>query len=196
MTNSPGVYLITCTVTNKRYVGCSKDIRKRWAWHRYHLKMNKHHNQHLQRAYNKYGPDAFVYTILELTEKVSCFERETYYIESLKPEYNMLKNDYTSADGWLHNEADEAYVEEKIAIDPMVLFFRRDWLTEDELIALIDNGRQEQKGLNREERALRAISWEVQHGYVSQKKLIRLCKEVGWTYQDYCDKLALLPNSL
>lgn len=59
-----GIYQIRNLVTGKVYVGSSKNIRLRWYVHAHELKKNKHHSVLLQRAYNKYGKDAFVYEIL------------------------------------------------------------------------------------------------------------------------------------
>lgn len=58
------VYGIRNTVVNKWYVGSSIDTNRRFKEHNWGLKNNKHHSAKLQRAYNKYGKDAFEYHIL------------------------------------------------------------------------------------------------------------------------------------
>lgn len=40
---------------------------------------------HLQRAYDKYGADAFMYEILELTSCEELLNRENYWLNKLKP---------------------------------------------------------------------------------------------------------------
>lgn len=60
-----GIYLILNTVNNKVYIGSAVDIKKRWRDHKWHLKENKHHNSHLQLAWNKYGENRFQFSILE-----------------------------------------------------------------------------------------------------------------------------------
>jgi len=60
-----GVYAITHAETGRRYVGSSVHIRARWAHHKSTLRKNKHHNPHLQGAWNKYGEDAFFFDVLE-----------------------------------------------------------------------------------------------------------------------------------
>lgn len=52
-------------MTDHRYIGLSADIAGRWTRHRYELKANRHVNDYLQNAYNKYGAAAFEYSVLE-----------------------------------------------------------------------------------------------------------------------------------
>lgn len=63
-----GIYEIRNIKTNKVYVGQSKDITTRWRDHIARLKNQKHDNQYLQNAWNKYGAEAFSFTILETCE--------------------------------------------------------------------------------------------------------------------------------
>lgn len=60
-----GIYGIHNTITDTWYVGQASDVQKRWGEHRSTLKHNNHHNQYLQRSYNKYGESAFEYVILQ-----------------------------------------------------------------------------------------------------------------------------------
>lgn len=64
--NVPGIYTITCTENGRVYVGQAQNIRIRWQSHRWHLADGSHRNRHLQNAWKKYGPDAFVFEIAEL----------------------------------------------------------------------------------------------------------------------------------
>lgn len=77
-----GVYLITCTVNNKKYIGCSKDVRTRMQDHRNMLTRNNHINVKLQRAWNKYGAESFVFDIL--LETLNPFEEERRLIAEYK----------------------------------------------------------------------------------------------------------------
>ena len=54
-----GIYKIVNTVTQQCYVGQSVRVKKRLHEHFRLLRLDKHPNQHLQRAYNKYGAKAF-----------------------------------------------------------------------------------------------------------------------------------------
>ena len=78
-----GVYCIKNNVDGKKYVGSSEDIYNRWAAHKRALNGNYHYNEHLQRAYNKHGANAFSFSILERCDKSIKFEREQYYIDNL-----------------------------------------------------------------------------------------------------------------
>lgn len=87
-----GIYTITNTYNDKKYVGSAKYFNNRWEIHRRELKTNKHGNHFLQKIYNKYGLENLKFEIIEFVEDVSkLLEREQYYIDTLKPEYNILK---------------------------------------------------------------------------------------------------------
>lgn len=78
-----GVYCITHLESGKRYVGsAAKTIRGRWRNHLSLLNRQKHHSIHLQRAWDKFGADAFEWLILENCEPEQCLIREQFYIES------------------------------------------------------------------------------------------------------------------
>lgn len=79
-----GVYTIVNTVNDKLYVGSTtRSFRKRWWDHKSLLRNNKHHNIHLQRAWNKYGESAFKFQILDICDKADCLEMEQYWMNIL-----------------------------------------------------------------------------------------------------------------
>jgi group I intron endonuclease len=86
-----GIYRINNTISNKSYIGSSKDIANRWKQHTYYLRKGKHPNPHLQYAWDKYGEDAFSLEILEecAVERIILISREQHYIDTLLPEYNV-----------------------------------------------------------------------------------------------------------
>lgn len=87
-----GIYLIKNKINNKLYVGSTTvSFNKRWSYHRYDLRKNIHANKHLQKSWNKYGEINFEFILLEECSKEICTEREQYYINTLLPEYNILK---------------------------------------------------------------------------------------------------------
>jgi group I intron endonuclease len=63
-----GIYSITCLQTGKVYVGQAMDIESRWNAHYQTLIAGTHENNYLQRAWIKYGPDAFAFEIIEIVE--------------------------------------------------------------------------------------------------------------------------------
>jgi len=67
-TKDSGVYLIKNIVDNKVYVGSAKRLIERLSLHKHLLRNNKHHSIHLQRAWNKYGENIFIFGVLEIIE--------------------------------------------------------------------------------------------------------------------------------
>ena len=62
------IYCIEQKSTSKVYVGLTADYIRRKNEHLFELKHNKHHNQHLQNAWNKYGESDFTFSILKEIE--------------------------------------------------------------------------------------------------------------------------------
>ena len=71
-----GVYEILHDRTQRRYVGSSAEIERRWAWHRTMLRAGKHHCAFLQNVWNKYRPEEFAFKVLEECSTESLAERE------------------------------------------------------------------------------------------------------------------------
>lgn len=90
-----GIYSITNKINNKKYIGYSIDIKRRWATHKRDLKNNKHENDHLQKAYNKYGENAFKYQIIEECTQEELKNKEKYWITF----YNSKNNGYNMSEG-------------------------------------------------------------------------------------------------
>jgi len=85
-----GVYVIRNTRNQKQYIGSSANIKKRWGAHLSDLRCGQHSNQHLQRAFDKYGESAFIFSVLEDVEECAqLIPREQYYLDTLSPEYNI-----------------------------------------------------------------------------------------------------------
>jgi group I intron endonuclease len=86
-----GVYVIQNVITSDCYVGSSVDIARRKLKHFHQLRSNKHGNQHLQSAYNKYGHDSFLFAVHEeVAEREDLVAREQYWINQLLPRYNKM----------------------------------------------------------------------------------------------------------
>lgn len=92
---SSGVYRIVNIVNGHCYIGQSKDLHARAVDHFCLLDHGKHYNPYLQNAYNKYGRGSFVFDVLETPVKWGHLDdREQYFIELLKPTYNIIRNVY------------------------------------------------------------------------------------------------------
>lgn len=78
-----GVYLIKNLANCSVYIGSSVDIYGRWRQHIWDLYNDRHHNLHLQNAWNKYGQDNFDFLIIEnvVGDRDYIFEREQYWID-------------------------------------------------------------------------------------------------------------------
>ena len=83
-----GIYIIRNIVNNKCYIGQTNNLKARWIKHKNFLKNNKHHNRHLQAAWNKYGAEEFVFEILEECPIEELDEKETYYIHKYETHIN------------------------------------------------------------------------------------------------------------
>lgn len=80
-----GIYKITNTVNAKCYIGSSYHcLYKRLNSHLKALSNNKHANNYLQHAWNKYGEKKFAFEILEFCDEKSnqeVLQLEEHYIE-------------------------------------------------------------------------------------------------------------------
>lgn len=78
-----GIYKITNLLNNKCYVGQSRNIYRRWQSHKY-----ANDSYPLHAAMKKYGTENFSFEILEECRMDELNEKESYYIQKLRPEYN------------------------------------------------------------------------------------------------------------
>ena len=89
--NKGGVYQIRNEVTNQLYVGSAQNLRIRWQLHRSDLNRKKHHSILLQKAWDEYGEEHFIFEVLEYCDQPNLFERENHYLQALEPEYNIAR---------------------------------------------------------------------------------------------------------
>jgi group I intron endonuclease len=93
-----GIYQIKNVLNGRVYIGSSinearQGVAGRLRDHRNNLIKDQHCNIHLQRAWNKYGEDAFVFGIIEEVEhpintgdelwKLIILSREQYYLDTV-----------------------------------------------------------------------------------------------------------------
>lgn len=78
-----GVYTITNTIDGKMYVGCATIVEDRWRRHKGQLRRQKHHSIYLQRAWDKYGEEAFEFEVLVECDIDYMFSEENYWCNLL-----------------------------------------------------------------------------------------------------------------
>lgn len=98
------IYAIRNRVNGHAYIGSTKGYKARWHTHRSTLRRKTHHSFVLQRAWNKYGEDAFEFKIL----LVCPLELRIFYETRLMAleTYNVLRTPKESGirGGWTHSE--------------------------------------------------------------------------------------------
>lgn len=78
-----GIYQITCVKNGKRYIGQSKDIKRRFSQHK------RNPPARMIEDFDQYGVVAFDFEILEECAPEKLDKRETFYMNELQPEYNI-----------------------------------------------------------------------------------------------------------
>ena len=90
-----GICKITNTITGDFYIGSSKNIKRRWAEHKYPSRWNDNPNNPMYQDMQKYGLDKFDFQVIAEVEAGKLKEMEQQFIETLKPTYNNI-----NAKGW------------------------------------------------------------------------------------------------
>lgn len=85
-----GVYRWVNKVNGKTYIGSSINIRVR-MYKYYDLRYLAESNRPIERALLSYGFSKFSLEILEYCHKDDVLSKEQYYMDLLKPEYNIVK---------------------------------------------------------------------------------------------------------
>lgn len=75
-----GIYSITNIINNKKYIGSSTNIKKRWKEHIYYLNNGLGINKHIQHSWNKYGGNNFKFQVEEYCPQSLLILKEKYYI--------------------------------------------------------------------------------------------------------------------
>lgn len=121
MADTCGIYKIENNINGHIYVGQSRHIHRRFIEHRSSLNNGTAPNQHLQRAWNKYGEDAFDFSVLEVCEECDLNEKEVFWIELLHSKldgYNMT----------LGGGGCSGFKMPKYAVEKMVIFSFIGWI--------------------------------------------------------------------
>ena len=86
-----GIYLWVNLNDRKAYVGSSVNLGVRLRkYYSYYYLTEGSKGVYISRALLKYGYSGFKLEILEYCDPEKCLEREQYYLDNLKPKYNVL----------------------------------------------------------------------------------------------------------
>ena len=106
VTHKCGIYKILNIITRDYYLGGSYNINGRWNNHRQLLRKNLHgKNTHFQNAWNKYGEQAFEFSVILLCDREHKLYFEDGFLKLFKPAYNIATNATASFQG-LHHTAE------------------------------------------------------------------------------------------
>lgn len=99
-----GIYWWVNVIDNKNYIGSSINLSRRFKEYYNYSHISKvRRNFPIHSALLEYGYSSFKLEILEYCEPNVLIEREQYYLDNLKPEYNVLKK-AGSMLGFRHSE--------------------------------------------------------------------------------------------
>lgn len=85
-----GVYFIYNCKNGKKYFGQSINVEKRLTEHIRELRRNKHVNPHLQKSFNKYKEDSFLFSLLQECSINKLDKLEKFYIKK----FNTIDKNY------------------------------------------------------------------------------------------------------
>jgi group I intron endonuclease len=93
-----GIYQIINLRNNKCYIGLSRNINYRWRQHTFRVQEDIYPKNRIRAAFKKYGLnqtvskpgiyDNFEFKILEKCTDDLLFDREKFWIDKIKPDYN------------------------------------------------------------------------------------------------------------
>lgn len=90
------IYIIKNTKNQKVYIGRCVNGESRLKWHKDALRSGRHTNEHLQRAWNKYGESSFEFSVLETMPPATTND----VLNLREQEYILKYRSYDSAYGY------------------------------------------------------------------------------------------------
>ena len=76
-----GVYAIRYDGSDRVYIGSSKNVQRRWHYHKFQLRAGSHHSFILQRAWDAHGEASFRFSMLEECAVADLIAREQAWID-------------------------------------------------------------------------------------------------------------------
>jgi group I intron endonuclease len=115
-----GIYRIRNLINGKVYVGSSQNIEQRWRQHRRALQKHRHHCRHLQRAWRRYGSEAFAFEVLKKSEIADLVRHEQEVLDETpaKLRYNEGPCVWPPMRGRVHTNRTKEKLRQK-ALDQM-----------------------------------------------------------------------------
>ena len=110
--NKSGLYMWRNLINNKRYIGSSENMHRRFReyFNINHLLKNK--SMYICNSLIKHGYSNFSLTILEYCLPDKCLEREGYYWKLFKPEYNIAQDPTAPMSGRTHSDESKQIMSE------------------------------------------------------------------------------------
>jgi len=171
----PGIYTISNNIDGKMYIGKAVNIHTRMSQHRLYLKKNKHSNEHLQRAWNKYGESAFKFELLVKCEEEHLYSEEHYWCNMLNVHneeigYNIVKF-AGRTDGYKHDEVTKKKMSEH---------WKKKWnsMTEDEKNKSVLRTSKSRLGMKNSKSHMKAIIDSMSIGINSPENLAKRSRPV------------------
>ena len=87
-----GIYLWINKVNGKKYVGSSINLKRRFLEYYNINRLTRGKSMAINRSLLRYGFSKFSLHILEFCDIKNLMIREKYYINKIRPEYNILKD--------------------------------------------------------------------------------------------------------
>lgn len=84
-----GIYKIINLINGRFYIGSAVQLNKRTKNHLYDLRANRHSNYKLQHDWLVHGEDNFSLEVIEEVKSAHLIEREQFWMDTLKPKYNI-----------------------------------------------------------------------------------------------------------
>jgi group I intron endonuclease len=101
----------TNKVNGKSYIGSSVDLGRRFSEY-FRASQLKKDNKVINKALLKYGYSNFSFETLEHCDPSVVIQKEQYYIDLFKPEYNVSPTAGSTL-GYRHSESIKAKIREK-----------------------------------------------------------------------------------